>query len=110
MIETAAGTPVSDELVGRFFDSLINSFFKILPIRESNEPSLTVYMESLRNELMGCGNLIDGLALDSRFLKLLAILQFLIESPTATVPTVKREVFKAIRVCEQMREQYKGAG
>ena len=89
MIETAAGTPVSDELVGRFFDSLI--------------------MESLRSELMGCGNLIDGLALDSRFLKLLAILQFLIESPTATVPTVKREVFKAIRVCEQMREQYKGA-
>ena len=43
-----------DEMVlSNYLRNLVNLFFKILPIRESEEPSLTSYMVSLQTELIG---------------------------------------------------------
>jgi len=48
MTDTSIGAKVSDKLMSNYFTSLINSFFKILPIRESGEESLPVYIRSLQ--------------------------------------------------------------
>lgn len=103
MIDTVAGTPVNPELLCNYFKNLVNQFFKILPIRESGESSLTTYMESLRAELLGCQELIGELRNDASYLTLLAILQHLIDNPECSVREVKREVFKAISVCNKLK-------
>ena len=97
---------ISGELIYNYFSSLVNCFFKILPIRESEEKSLVVYVESLKTELLGCGSLIQAINNDAGFLSLLSILQHFIDDPEYPVPKVKREVFKAISICNRLREQY----
>ena len=97
---------ISGELIYNYFSSLVNCFFKILPIRESEEKSLVVYLESLKMELLGCGSLIKAINYDAGFLSLLAILQHFIDDPECPVPKVKREVFKAISICNRLRTQY----
>ncbi len=103
MIDTVAGTPVSPELLCNYFKNLVNQFFKILPIRESGESSLITYMQSLRAELLGCQELIGELRNDASYLTLLAILQYLIDNPECSVREVKREVFKAISICNKLK-------
>lgn len=98
---------VSEELLLNYFQSLVNRFFKILPIRESEEETLTVYMKSLQCEVLGCRKLISDMNNDSRFFTLAAILQYLIDTPNCPIKDVKREVFKAIRICNQLKEQYR---
>lgn len=48
MVETTAGMPIDAEVLHNYFRNLVNHFFKILPIREQNEESLTTYMQSLQ--------------------------------------------------------------
>ena len=104
-IDTAAGIPVTAELLQNYFTRLVNQFFKILPIRESGEESLTTYMKSLQAELLGCKSLIEGLQNDASYLTLLAILQYLIDHPECSVGVVKREVFQAISICNRLKAQ-----
>ena len=106
MINTNIGTILPERLLHNYFDTLVNSFFKILPIRENEESSLDVYMDSLMAEMLGCKSLISDLNYDSRFLKLVSILQYLIDTPDCPIHIVKREVFKAIRICNQLKDQY----
>lgn len=106
MIDTIIGVPISEELLHNYFRSLVNCFFKILPIRESGEDSLPVYMQSLQAELIGCKELIHVLNDDAGFLALISILQYLIDHPECSVREVKREVFKAISICNKLKAQY----
>lgn len=110
MIETTTGNTISDTLLQNYFKSLVNRFFKILPIREDNEQSLTTYICSLQLELLGCKELICSLNDDPSFLSLLSILQYLIDNPECSVGVVKREVFKAISICNKLKAQYAEAG
>lgn len=106
MIQTTTGIQISEKLLCNYFDSLVNCFFKILPIRESEEESLDVYVQSLQFELIGCKGLITSLNDDARFITLLSILQHFIDSPQCPTNVVKREVFKAIRICNGLKERY----
>lgn len=105
MIETSAGTPLTPELLRNYFKSLVNQFFKILPMRENEENSLTTYMQSLQAELLGCQELIGNLREDASYLTLLSILQYLIDNPDCQVRAVKREVFKCISICNKLKAQ-----
>lgn len=106
MLETTAGMPIEIEVLHNYFRNLVNLFFKILPIREQNEESLIVYMQSLRAELLGCGGLVDAIQNDASYMTLLAILQYLIDNPECTVREVKREVFRAISICNKLEAKY----
>lgn len=106
MVETTAGEPIESEILHNYFRKLVNHFFKILPIREQNEESLTTYMQSLQAELLGCKGLISAIQNDASYLTLLSILQYLIDNPECTVKEVKREVFRAISICNQLKAQY----
>lgn len=96
---------IPQESLDNYLDGLVAQFFKILPLKENGEASLTEYMKSLKIELMGCGYLYSGLNYDSMFTSLLGILSFLIEND-CTVREVKREVFKAISICKKLKAKY----
>ena len=106
MVETTAGVPISAEVLNNYFRTLVNHFFKILPIREQNEDSLITYMQSLQAELLGCKGLVSAIQNDASYLTLLSILQYLIDNEECSVREVKREVFRAISICNKLRAQY----
>ena len=75
---TSRSIELPDKVVQKYLKALIGQFYKILPIKESGEPSLDKYMESLQREMIGCQSLILALNNDELFLSLLAVLQYMI--------------------------------
>lgn len=102
---TLNGYDVPTEMVDKYLGGLVNQFFKILPIKESGEPSLNEFMRSLQVELLGFKGLMAGIGNDSMYITLLSILQYLIENDCEK-PVVKREVFKAISICKKLQKKY----
>ena len=102
---TTNGHDIPSEMVNNYLNGLVNQFFKILPIKESGEPSLNEFMKSLQVELLGFKGLMVEIGNDSMYLTLLSILQYLIENECETA-VVKREVFKAISVCKKLQNKY----
>lgn len=102
-IETVTGEILDSSSLVNYFKSLVNNFFKILPMREKNEESLKTYMRSLQIELLGLSSLILTIKEDTSYIRLLSILQYLIDNPECDTPIVKREVFKAINLCNKIR-------
>lgn len=96
----------NEKLLQNYFKNLINCFFKILPLRESGELSVAEYTRSLQIELLGLADLSSDIGSDSSYLSILSILQYLISSPECSVKEVKREVFKAISLCNKLAERY----
>lgn len=106
MVETRMNIEVNNELVHSYFKSLVNSFFKVLPMFENGESSLPTYLDSLQSELLGCGSFIPELESEPQFLSLIAILQYMIDNPEEPVKKVRREVFKAISICNRLKTKY----
>lgn len=102
---TITGHGLPKPMISRYLRRLINQFFKILPLREDDEPSLYEYMCSLQIEILGNISLIPEMSADDEFVSLASILQYLIDHD-CDVKTVKREVFKAIGICKQVRERH----
>ena len=112
-VQTSIGQPVTSDLVRNYFRNLVNQFFKILPMRENEETSLCEYMRSFQKELLGCKELVPELKENSQYLTLLAILQYLIdnvESPELSTHEVRREVFRAISICNKLKSLYANMG
>lgn len=93
------------KVLENYFDALVHKFFKILPIRESEEPSLNEYICSLQLELTGCKSLFVDTNYDDLLVSLISILQYLSEHD-CEVYVVKREVFKAISICKKLKKKY----
>lgn len=106
MIQTTVGIPMNAVVLDNYLSSLIDQFFKILPLKESGERSLEIYMGSLQAELLGCRALVKALHNDHKFLSLISILQYLIDTPDCDVVFVRREVFRAISICNKLKERY----
>jgi len=105
-MENYEDTILTPEFLESYFTTLVNYFFKILPLRENNEDSISVYAESLQTELLGCKRIVGATDNDSGFMTLLCILQNFIDNPDYPVAKTKREVFKAINVCNRMKKKY----
>lgn len=104
-MNTSNGYELPDKMIENYLTTLINKFFKILPLKEHKEPSLKDYMSSLQFELIGSQSLITAFHYDSRYLSLIAILQYMINNP-CDVTEVKRQVFNAISICKKLKEKY----
>lgn len=102
----AGGNAVPNKLICNYFHSLVNCFFKILPLKECEEDTLKVYLNSLKLEMVGCTELISDIGHDSRYLTLLSILQYFSDHPDCEISIVRREVFRAIRICNQISQKY----
>lgn len=110
MINTSIGKPIRVELIESYFHSLINKFFKILPLYEDNENTLCEYMRNLQSELIGFQSLLPGIGNDANLISLLSILEYLIDMHSCYgfelgKGVIKREVFGAIRVCQKMEQR-----
>lgn len=101
---------IDNRFLQGYFRSLVNRFFKILPMRESDEETLTVYIQSLQTEMIGSKELFDLIDYDPSFVTLLSILQYMIDNPCCTVPETRREVFRAINICNKLSEKYSEGG
>lgn len=108
MIQLSNGMTMDNAVLENYLRNLVNLFYKILPLRENEQPTLGTYMQSLQVELIGCKSLITALHEDSMFLSLLSILQYLIDDQNGEVSVYKREVFKAISICNKLRNRYAG--
>lgn len=97
---------VSNEMLHNYFGALVGKFFKILPLRESMSDTIGTYVESLQMELLGFHALMAGAEYDQRLLSLISFLQYMIDNPDCDIPIVKREVFRAIRLCNDMDSEY----
>lgn len=97
---------MDSKLLSNYFKSLVNRFFKILPIREQEDESLVIYLKSFQEELLGCQELIVALEYDALFISLLTTLQYLIDHPDSSVQSVRRKVFNAISVCNKLKSMY----
>lgn len=109
MMQTTDNCEVDSDFVSEYFKRLVNCFFKVLPMKEKNEASLNTYMVSLKLELLGCQDLICALKNDSLYITLLSILQALIdnnENSDFGIPDVRREVFRAISICNKLKSRY----
>ena len=95
---------IPTKVLSNYFDSRVNSFFKILPIKEKEEDTLQDYIKSLQLELIGCNNLFLETDFDSALLSLIGILQFLIDEP-CDVSVIRREVFKSISICKKLKKK-----
>ncbi len=104
-MKTDKDIELPEAVVCKYLNSLVGQFYKILPIKESGEPSLSKYMDSLQREMMGCKDLIVALEYDELYLGLLSILEYLINNECDT-RVVKSEVFKAIGICKKLQKKY----
>lgn len=98
--------PMYEATLQNYFQYLVNHFFKILPMKEQGEDSVDVYMESLKFEILGFDNLFVLTDHSPDIISLLAILQRLIDDPSCEIAVVKREVFRAISICNRLKEKY----
>lgn len=89
-----------------YMRGLIDRFFKILPMWEEGAGSLPEYLESLKMELIGFNGLIRKLDHDQDFISLVAMLQYLIDNPDTPDRKVKREIFRAISICNKLSSRY----
>lgn len=105
-VRTIYGTDMDGRMLDNYFAKLVNLIFKILPMRECEEKSLPVYLESLLCELTGFSALFPAIGFDAGMLTIMAIIQFLIEEPACSVQIVRREVFQAISICKMLRGRY----
>lgn len=105
-VDTSYGVPMEGAVFQNYVRSLVNKFFKILPIREQEDENLKTYMESLQCELIGCRSLIAAVNADPLYMSMLCLLQSLIDHADAPVSTFRREVFKAISICNKLKSKY----
>lgn len=104
MIEVKYGL-LPKENFCRYFEFLINKTYKILPLKEEKSDTLKSYLESYQRELIGNMDLVPLLVDEPKFITVLNTMQFLI-SEEYSDKVCKREVFKCIRILEEINEKY----
>ena len=104
MIEVKYGL-LPKESFCRYFQFLINKTYKILPLKEENSITLKSYLESYLRELIGNKELVSILVDEPKFITVLNTMQFLIAEEYSD-KICKREVFKCIRILEEINEKY----
>lgn len=113
MFETSSGMEIRSDAVINYLGSLVNKFFKILPMREESEPSLQEYIMSFQRELTGFGNLVSDIRDDELFVSILSILQYLSDNAcneSTVISDIRREVFHAISICNKLKSKYLEGG
>ena len=106
IIDTKHNQKLDGMLLNNYLCNLVNRIFKILPIRENEEPTLPTYIDGLLTELVGCKELLPALREDAIFLSILAVLQFLSSNPSSPIRVFRREVFGLISACNKLKSKY----
>jgi hypothetical protein len=95
-----------NELLVVYIDGLISKVFKILPMKEENFPTLSVYIQSLLRELVGANELVEELQLNQDFATLLNVLQSLLNENN--IDNFRSDVFKSISTIKRIKSSLGG--
>ena len=109
MTSSSVGNTLTAEFIPNYFDYLISQFYKILPMTEEKDETLAVYLDSFKNELIGFSSVARIIEYDARFVSIVSVVQFIIDNPEAEHKVIKREIFKAINICQKLASKYKKA-
>ena len=90
-----------DKALQSYLQNLINKVYKILPMKEEQCATLSSYLFSLRNEMIGCYKLWDILKDKPQFLTVISVVEYL-ATEKYDVSECRREVFKAIGLIESI--------
>lgn len=93
-----------DGALKSYLQNLINRVFKILPLKEEQCATLTSYLLSLRNELVGCYKISPILESKPQFTAVVCIIEYL-ATEEYDESVCKREVFKAIGLIESIMKE-----
>ena len=96
---------IENRLISNYLESLVDRFYKILPLKESCEETLPQYLESLLRELIGFDKLVSFISYDDRYVTLLSIVQYLIDNDV-DVDIVRTDVFRAINILKKIKRKY----
>ena len=107
MVQTITGKEIESTLLDNYFHVLVNRIFKILPMRENNEESLGTYLINLRDEMLGCQEMIPDIKTNSLYAGIMFTIQYLIDAPNCEVDDVKSKVFGAISMCNKIASSYR---
>ena len=91
---------IEDINIDKYFNSLVNKVFKLLPLKEENSDTLPKYINSLLVELCGANRLIQEFSSDSRYLTLISTIEGL--NCINDFNTYRSEVFKCIDLIKKM--------
>lgn len=88
-----------------YMQAMTGKIFKILPLYEDSAPAAYVYIENFLRELVGFKAMIGAIGDDADFVSMLATIRG-IQSIEGDQSAVKSDVFKAIRLCNMVRERH----
>lgn len=97
---------ITRQSLRNYMRNLVDRFFKILPLWEEGEETLPAYLDSMLIELSGFRSMMFALHHDHDFVSLMAIVQYMIDNPETETRTVKREIFRAISICNKLSAKY----
>lgn len=92
---------IPDKAMINYLRTLIDKVYKILPMKEENSETLHCYLTGLTHEMVGYYQLCYDLVDEPRFLSVVNIVKYL-ENNDFDTATCKREVFKAIRLIQNI--------
>lgn len=104
-MEMSSGHRIPEKSAYNYYRFLINLFFKILPMWESHEPSLTEYMLGVQTKLVGFGEMVPDVGSNPLYMSLASTLQYLIDNPGLSNGKVKHDVFDCISICNKLMAQ-----
>jgi sugar diacid utilization regulator len=95
---------ITEELFEAYLDSLVGSFFKIMQMRDKDEPTLKTYLNSLNRELAGNESLILCLNNNAYFMQLMGTVQFFIDNDVDK-KTCASDVKKCINTINKLKKK-----
>lgn len=101
---------LSDKSLVLYFDRMIGRLYKILPLKESGEKTISDYLDSLLAEMTGF-EMLARLSDQPYYLSMTATVAYLaVHINKCETAKVKREVFKMINTCKKLKACYEGGG
>lgn len=95
-----------DELLIAWVDELIPSLFKMLPMKEEESSTLSIYNEKLISRLLGAESLVNELKSNADFAELIVILECL--SIQDDFSYYRSDVFEAIGIVNKIKSSLIG--
>jgi len=96
--------PISEQLCENYMSILIDGIFKILPLKEENNPTVEEYISSLISEMVGFKNIVDVINNDGRYLKVICSLESIMNC--TNIVFCKKEIFKCINIIDKLKYKY----
>lgn len=101
---------ISKMMLSQYFERLIGRMYKILPLKEAQECTLSIYLNDLLNEMLGV-ELITSLEDQPYYVSLLGIVSYLSDNiDECPTEKVRRDVFHAINLCKKLEVACQGGG